>query len=128
MGSIAENEAGRHYMYRSSKAGLNAAVKSLSFDLKPRGITCVVVHPGWVQTDMGGPEATIDAGTSVSGLRRVIDRLGPRDTGRFFGYEDRKSVVEGKSVSVRVDLGGCRILKKKIINKTKHTAYTINKK
>src|SRR3546814_13631598 len=39
MGSIAENEAGRHYMYRSSKAGLNAAVKSLSIDLKPRGIT-----------------------------------------------------------------------------------------
>jgi len=54
MGSIADNSSGGSYAYRSSKAGVNAAMKSFAIDLAPRGITCVVVHPGWVRTDMGG--------------------------------------------------------------------------
>jgi NAD(P)-dependent dehydrogenase (short-subunit alcohol dehydrogenase family) len=62
-------------------------MKSLSLDLKPRGITVAVLHPGWVRTDMGGSGASIDAPVSVSGLRQVIAGLRPRDSGRFFNHD-----------------------------------------
>jgi NAD(P)-dependent dehydrogenase (short-subunit alcohol dehydrogenase family) len=87
MGSIADNDAGGVYIYRSSKAALNAAAKSLAVDLAPRAITVIVFHPGWVKTDMGGPSALIDAETSVSGMRAVIAGAGPKATGRFFAYD-----------------------------------------
>ena len=87
MGSIAENDAGGVYIYRSSKAALNAAARSLAIDLAPRGITVIVFHPGWVKTDMGGPGALIDAETSVAGMRAVIKGTGPKDSGRFFAYD-----------------------------------------
>ena len=87
MGSIADNNAGGHYIYRSSKAALNAAARSLALDLAPRGITVIVFHPGWVKTDMGGPSALIDAETSVAGMRAVIEGAGPKATGRFFNYD-----------------------------------------
>src|SRR3546814_9835087 len=51
---------GGYYIYRSSKAGLNAVTKSLAIDLAPRGIVAIVFHPGWVQTEMGGSGATLD--------------------------------------------------------------------
>ena len=78
MGSIADNSGGGSYLYRSSKAAVNMVVKSLSIDLKPAGITAVVFHPGWVKTDMGGPNALISAEQSVSGMRQVISRLDNR--------------------------------------------------
>lgn len=87
MGSIADNGGGGSYLYRSSKAAVNMVVKSLAIDLKPAGITAVVFHPGWVQTDMGGPNAMISAAQSVSGMRAVIARLVPADSGKFFGYD-----------------------------------------
>ncbi len=87
MGSIADNNAGGVYIYRSSKAALNAAARSLAIDLAPRGITVIVFHPGWVKTDMGGPGALIDAETSVAGMRAVINGAGPKDSGRFFAYD-----------------------------------------
>ena len=87
MGSIAENDAGGVYIYRSSKAALNAAARSLAIDLAPRGITVIVFHPGWVKTDMGGAGALIDAETSVGGMRAVIAGAGPKDSGRFFNYD-----------------------------------------
>ena len=87
MGSIAENDAGGVYIYRSSKAALNAAARSLALDLAPRGITVIVFHPGWVKTDMGGAGALIDAETSVGGMRAVIAGAGPKDSGRFFNYD-----------------------------------------
>lgn len=87
MGSIADNGGGGSYLYRSSKAAVNMVVKSLAIDLKPAGITAVVFHPGWVQTDMGGPNAMISAAQSVSGMRAVIARLTPADSGKFFGYD-----------------------------------------
>ena len=87
MGSIADNNAGGVYIYRSSKAALNAAARSLALDLAPRGITVIVFHPGWVKTDMGGAGALIDAETSVSGMRAVIAGAGPKATGRFFNYD-----------------------------------------
>ena len=70
MGSIAENDSGGSYLYRSSKAAVNMVIKSLAIDLKPAGIIAVVLHPGWVQTDMGGKNALISTAKSVSGMRR----------------------------------------------------------
>ena len=87
MGSIEENTSGGNYIYRSSKAALNMVAKGLSLDLAPRGITVVVFHPGWVQTDMGGENALITPAESVVGMRAVIDGLTPKDTGSFHAYD-----------------------------------------
>ena len=87
MGSIEENTSGGAYIYRSSKAALNAAVKSLAIDLAPRGIVAAVLHPGWVKTDMGGPNALITVEQSVTGLRKVIGKLALADSGKFFSYD-----------------------------------------
>jgi NAD(P)-dependent dehydrogenase (short-subunit alcohol dehydrogenase family) len=87
MGSIGENAAGGEVVYRSSKAALNAVTRSLSIDLKPRGITLAAVHPGWVQTDMGGPKATLTPAESIAGLAQVVLGLTPEKTGRFFNYD-----------------------------------------
>ncbi len=90
MGSIADNGSGGSYLYRSSKAAVNMVVKSLAIDLKPLGITAAVIHPGWVKTDMGGPNALISAEQSVSGIRQVISRLTIDDSGKFFGYDGQE--------------------------------------
>ncbi|MFH2133997.1 MAG: SDR family NAD(P)-dependent oxidoreductase [Pseudomonadota bacterium] len=74
-------------MYRSSKAAANMVVKSLAVDLKDRGITSVAFNPGWVLTDMGGPNAMITVEQSVSDLRKVIDGLTLADTGKFIGND-----------------------------------------
>ena len=87
MGSIGENSSGGTMIYRSSKAALNAAVKSLAIDLAPRGIKAIVLHPGWVKTDMGGAGAPITPEESVAGLRRVIDGVTARVSGRFWSTE-----------------------------------------
>ncbi|MFO1154872.1 MAG: SDR family oxidoreductase [Rhodospirillales bacterium] len=84
MGSVAENTSGGFYIYRSSKAALNAVMKSLAIDLRSKEITVVVVHPGWVRTDMGGPRADLDAGEAVDALRALFQRLTLKDSGRFF--------------------------------------------
>ena len=86
LGSISGNKGGA-YGYRSSKAALNAVTKGLSEDLRDRDITVVAVHPGWVQTDMGGADAAITVETSAAGLRKVIDGLTPAQSGRFFNYD-----------------------------------------
>ena len=87
MGSIASNTTGSSYIYRSSKAALNMVTKGLSVDLAPRGVTVVSLHPGWVQTDMGGEEADIPAEESIAGMRKVIAGLSPADSGKFFNYD-----------------------------------------
>lgn len=89
MGSIADNSSGGSYAYRSSKAAVNMVVKSLSHDLAPRGITCIVMNPGWVRTDMGGPGGKISPAESIAGMRRVIAGLKPADSGNFFNYDGR---------------------------------------
>ncbi len=86
MGSIARAGAGAH-PYRMSKAALNAGVRVLSLELAGRGITCVVLHPGWVRTDMGGPGGAIDPATSIAAMRTVIAGLKPSDNGRFLAYD-----------------------------------------
>jgi len=87
MGSITGNSSGGSYIYRSSKAALNAVMKSLAVDMAPKGVIVAVFHPGWVRTDMGGPSALIDASESVSGIRTVIDGLTLEKSGRFFNYD-----------------------------------------
>lgn len=86
MGSIADNDSGGFYAYRSSKAALNAAWKSLAIEFKADGIAVAVFHPGWVQTDMGGPNAMIDTATSVAGLAKIVEDLDLATTGRFWDY------------------------------------------
>ncbi len=87
MGSIDDNTSGGHYYYRTSKAALNMATRSLALDLKDRGITAVVLHPGWVKTSMGGASAPLSVEQSVSGLRRVLASLDIARSGRFFAYD-----------------------------------------
>jgi NAD(P)-dependent dehydrogenase (short-subunit alcohol dehydrogenase family) len=86
MGSLADNTSGGSIAYRSSKAAVNMVMRSLAIDLAPRGITCVVINPGWVQTDMGGAHATLTSAESVTMLRRLIETLGPAQSGKFFNY------------------------------------------
>jgi NAD(P)-dependent dehydrogenase (short-subunit alcohol dehydrogenase family) len=90
MGSLADNTSGGYIPYRTSKAAVNMLMRSAAIDLKPRGITCVVLNPGWVKTDMGGPNATLSPEESVGAMRRLIARLGPEDSGRFYNYDGRE--------------------------------------
>lgn len=87
MGSIQDNRSGGYHPYRASKAALNMVMKSLSVDLAGRGITAVVLSPGWVRTDMGGSGAPLSVEQSVTGLRRVLLSLTPADTGRFIEHD-----------------------------------------
>jgi NAD(P)-dependent dehydrogenase (short-subunit alcohol dehydrogenase family) len=87
MGSIADNTSGGAYVYRASKAALNAVGMSLARDLAARGITVVLFHPGWVKTDMGGAGAPIAPKDSIAGMRRLIDKATPKDSGRFLNYD-----------------------------------------
>lgn len=86
MGSIGDNSSGGAYGYRMSKAALNMANKSMSVDLRDRGITAVVVNPGWVQTDMGGGGAPTPVAESVSRMIAIFDELKLTRTGAFLDY------------------------------------------
>ena len=88
LGSIGANDAGGQYAYRSSKAALNAAWRSLALD--HRGVIAVVLHPGWVKTDMGGAGAPVERKDSVAGMRKVIAKLKPADSGGFFNFDGAK--------------------------------------
>jgi NAD(P)-dependent dehydrogenase (short-subunit alcohol dehydrogenase family) len=90
MGSLADNRSGGSIAYRSSKAAVNMVMRSLAIDLAPQGITCVVVNPGWVRTDMGGPHATLTPAESVTRLRRLFETLGPTQSGTFFNHDGRE--------------------------------------
>ncbi|KAF7781407.1 hypothetical protein PRUB_b0610 [Pseudoalteromonas rubra] len=87
VGSMTNNTKGGGYIYRSSKAALNSVVKSLSNDLLPEGIKTVALHPGWVKTDMGGPNALISAEESAQGLKQVLDELHEAQSGGFYDYQ-----------------------------------------
>lgn len=90
MGSIDDNTSGGSYMYRSTKTAVNSVMKSLSIDLRAHGIAVVTLHPGWVETDMGGPNALINTQTSVAGLRQVIEHLNLENTGKFIAYNGKE--------------------------------------
>jgi NAD(P)-dependent dehydrogenase (short-subunit alcohol dehydrogenase family) len=91
MGSISDNSSGGSYVYRSSKAALNQMVRSLSVDLQSQA-TANVIHPGWVKTDMGGPNGLISAEKSASSIANTIENLGNNHTGCFYNY-DGKSIA-----------------------------------
>lgn len=90
MGSLADNTSGGYVPYRTSKAAVNMVMRCAAIDLARRGIVCIVINPGWVKTDMGGAGATLTPEKSVTAMRRVIDKLGPRDSGKFFNYDGRE--------------------------------------
>ncbi len=86
LSSIADNTDGGFYGYRESKAGLNMFTKSIAVELAPEGFICIVMHPGWVKTDLGGPQAPLEVEESASGILHVIDSLTPADNGTFKTY------------------------------------------
>ncbi len=90
MGSIADNGSGGSYGYRASKAALNMLNASLALDLADQGIIAVVLHPGWVRTDMGGQGANLPVDESVAGLLKVVDGLSETDSGRFFDWRGQE--------------------------------------
>lgn len=91
-GSIAEgllDDDDDDYAYRCSKAALNMATLQLARDLKSAGITVLALHPGWVTTDMGGPEATVPTPRSAEGLRSIIATSGLKVSGAFIAFDGR---------------------------------------
>jgi NAD(P)-dependent dehydrogenase (short-subunit alcohol dehydrogenase family) len=90
LGSLARQSgtgSGLGYAYRTSKAAVNMAMLALAHEVQPRGITAVILNPGWVRTDMGGPNARLSPEESIAGMRRVIADLTPADAGRFLSYD-----------------------------------------
>ena len=87
MGSIGDTTEGEEYIYRSSKAAVNMVMTCLANELGGDGVKVVLLHPGWVKTDMGGPDAAIDAKESVTGMRAVIAGLKENDSGGFLNYD-----------------------------------------
>jgi NAD(P)-dependent dehydrogenase (short-subunit alcohol dehydrogenase family) len=88
MGSIgAEDRRGGHYAYRISKTGVNMMMRAIAEDLRSRAVIAVPLHPGWVRTAMGGPAAAISPAESAAGLARVIERLTPAKSGRFWAWD-----------------------------------------
>lgn len=90
MGSMGDNQSGGSYSYRSSKAALNAVSVSLANDLSDLDISVVALHPGWVQTDMGGPNGLIDVETSATGLKAILDKAGTAESGKFYDYSGKQ--------------------------------------
>jgi NAD(P)-dependent dehydrogenase (short-subunit alcohol dehydrogenase family) len=80
------NAFGGYHPYRATKAGLNAVMKNLAIDLKDQGITVGMFHPGWVRTEMGGPDADISADESATALRTIFEKLSHEDTGKYYNY------------------------------------------
>ena len=87
MGSVADNGRGGSYIYRSSKSAVNMVIKSIAIDLEPSDIISVLLHPGWVRTDMGGPSGLISVEQSVSGMLSVIREVTSADSGKFIAYD-----------------------------------------
>lgn len=86
MGSNANAGGGMH-AYRTSKAGLNKLVSTLAQDWRSDGIVAVPVSPGWVKTDMGGPDAPLSPAQSVGAMRKVIAGLTLAQSGKLFDYD-----------------------------------------
>jgi NAD(P)-dependent dehydrogenase (short-subunit alcohol dehydrogenase family) len=86
MGAIGPRTAASGWLYRASKAALNSVLKDASLVLQGKAV-CVSLHPGWVQTDMGGAGADITVQHSVADMRRVLAALTPADNGRFINHD-----------------------------------------
>lgn len=86
LGSIGENVNGGYYQYRESKAALNQLTKNLCIELSPKGILATCIHPGWVRTDMGGPNATLGKEGSVKGMIEVFQSMNSDSAGKLLTY------------------------------------------
>jgi NAD(P)-dependent dehydrogenase (short-subunit alcohol dehydrogenase family) len=89
LGSIHRNSEGGWVAYRMAKAALNMYVRSAASELAREKFVCVLIDPGWVKTDMGGPGAPLTPEESVEAMLRSIERLGPSDSGRFIDRRGR---------------------------------------
>ncbi|WAR07668.1 CSGA-like protein [Mya arenaria] len=95
--SISENSSGGSYAYRPSKAALNMITTNLALELKEDGILATAVHPGWVKTEMGGPNALIDTGESITKMMSVLAKLqGEEGTGKFYHGVRGDLIVSGR--------------------------------
>lgn len=90
LGSIAANCTAGYYPYRVSKAALNAFTKNLSIELKHDQVLAIVLHPGWVRTDMGGSSADISVEESCQGIVDVLQNLKPNQNGKFYQYNGQE--------------------------------------
>ncbi|MCK9294469.1 MAG: SDR family oxidoreductase [Desulfobulbaceae bacterium] len=90
MGSISENSSGGYYIYRSAKAAVHMIMKNLSIDLRQKGVTAVAMHPGWVRTRLGGPQAPLGPAESAAGLFEVLTSLTPEKNGALLDYQGRE--------------------------------------
>ncbi|KAJ8043692.1 hypothetical protein HOLleu_10897 [Holothuria leucospilota] len=86
MGSISDNTSGKMYAYRASKAALNMVSRSLSVDLKADNILAISLAPGWVQTDMGGKNATLKVEDCVSMLLKEMETAGENENGKVVNF------------------------------------------
>jgi len=87
MASIANTASSGSIVYRSSKAALNMATKCLALEYADRGVTVVALSPGWVATDMGGPNGELSPEESIAKMRQFIERVSPAESGRFFSLD-----------------------------------------
>ena len=90
--SLDDNGSGGMYSYRASKAAFNQILVSAARNLSEQGVKTIALHPGWVQTDMGGTDASFTVEESVTGMRKVIGELTVDDSGCF-------KVFDGSSVA-----------------------------
>ncbi len=92
-GSVSGKEDARHYCYSASKAALNMLTRTMAAELRPRGVTVVAVTPGWVKTEMGGPDALLTVEDSARSLATTIDRITHHDAGHFLDRDGQKGVA-----------------------------------
>jgi len=90
MGSVSDLQSAGNYAYRSSKAAVNMTMAIAARDMKEQKITVILLNPGWVQTDMGGVSAPLVVEESVKGLRKVLAKVKPADSGKFINYDGKK--------------------------------------
>lgn len=90
MGSLTDKGYGGYYAYCASKAALNMVTRTLAADLRSDGIIVLCMHPGWVQTDMGGPYAQLKPQDAVQHIRKLIAGLSFSDTGEFYNWDGTK--------------------------------------
>jgi len=78
-----------HYSYKASKAALNMITRCLATDFRANGVIVISIHPGWIQTDMGGPYATLTPAETIPTMMQVIDGLTMADSGAFFNWDGK---------------------------------------